>query len=155
MDRESVTLPITESYALYKRGALILDVRLAFERQIHGAVPNAQELPLPWVQRFRGDPPDQDFEVFSIRDVTPEEQTTFLRWLLAHHAKATTILCFCAHGNRSVVAASILREMGYPHAYSVEGGMSAWKEHGFPVEEVTDTESTENPERDSAFSLTY
>ena len=45
-------------------------------------------------------------------------------------------LFFCARGNRSLVATHILRDLGYPHAYSVADGMRAWQNAGLPVASV-------------------
>ena len=47
--------------------------------------------------------------------------------------KTTRIYCYCDTGNRSYEATKILRKMGYQLAYSVGGGIIAWKKKGFPV----------------------
>jgi glyoxylase-like metal-dependent hydrolase (beta-lactamase superfamily II)/rhodanese-related sulfurtransferase len=40
----------------------------------------------------------------------------------------------CAGGYRSSAATSLLRPLGFPHLYNVEGGTGAWVAAGFPVE---------------------
>ena len=141
MDRQAVSLSAAEAFRQYTQGAMLLDVRLQEERELFGIVPRSQHLPLSFVQRFRGEAPNPECETFSARDITPEERQMFVRWLLEHRGKNTQILCFCAHGNRSVAAASLLREIGYPDAYSVEGGMAAWQSQGFPVEQPSSEDS--------------
>lgn len=44
-----------------------------------------------------------------------------------------TIAVTCASGYRSSVVASFLQSKGYPHVVNVIGGMSAWRNAGFPV----------------------
>jgi glyoxylase-like metal-dependent hydrolase (beta-lactamase superfamily II)/rhodanese-related sulfurtransferase len=43
------------------------------------------------------------------------------------------ILAYCEFGRISTLAAATLREMGYPRAVALDGGMKAWREAGFPV----------------------
>jgi adenylyltransferase/sulfurtransferase len=40
---------------------------------------------------------------------------------------ASTILCYCQRGARSLKAVNILREAGIDNAFSLEGGLDAWK----------------------------
>ena len=46
--------------------------------------------------------------------------------------EATIVVC-CASGTRSLLAASTLRALGYPHAVSLRGGFDAWKRADLPV----------------------
>jgi len=46
---------------------------------------------------------------------------------------AASILVYCSVGGRSLEAVKILKDMGYPNAISLEGGMAAWDEKGYPV----------------------
>jgi molybdopterin/thiamine biosynthesis adenylyltransferase/rhodanese-related sulfurtransferase len=54
---------------------------------------------------------------------------------LAHVAPDRTrpLILYCAHGNRSLVAARALQQAGYD-AVSLAGGIVAWRKEGFPVE---------------------
>lgn len=45
------------------------------------------------------------------------------------------ILTYCRSGRRSTEAAEILRGMGYTNVVSIKGGITAWKEKGYPVVE--------------------
>ncbi len=44
------------------------------------------------------------------------------------------IVLYCGGGYRSVLAAEALGRMGYSNVWSMEGGMTAWREAGYPVE---------------------
>lgn len=44
------------------------------------------------------------------------------------------IVAYCAHGNRSVLAADGLKKMGYANVVSIRGGIVDWAKLGFPVE---------------------
>ena len=44
------------------------------------------------------------------------------------------LLLFCRSGHRSDTATRYLRELGYPLARNVEGGILAWLRQGLPVE---------------------
>ena len=43
------------------------------------------------------------------------------------------VVFYCRRGNRSGMAADAFRQAGWD-AYHVEGGITAWVEHGLPVE---------------------
>lgn len=45
----------------------------------------------------------------------------------------TTILCYCAGGNRSALAADSLRQMGYSKVSSLAEGYRGWTAAGQPV----------------------
>ena len=46
---------------------------------------------------------------------------------------AASILAYCSVGSRSLEAVKILKDMSYPNAVSLEGGIAAWDEKGYPV----------------------
>lgn len=47
---------------------------------------------------------------------------------------ATPLVLYCGGGFRSALAADALQKMGYTNVISMDGGWSAWKEAGLPVE---------------------
>lgn len=49
--------------------------------------------------------------------------------------KSTEIVLYCGGGYRSALAADMLQKMGYKNVWSMDGGWSAWKEAGAPVED--------------------
>ncbi len=44
------------------------------------------------------------------------------------------IVVYCAHGNRSALAADTMQQMGYEHVQSLAGGFVAWVGEGGDVE---------------------
>jgi rhodanese-related sulfurtransferase len=48
--------------------------------------------------------------------------------------KHAPILLYCGGGFRSVLAADALRQMGYSNVVSMDGGIKAWKDAGYPME---------------------
>jgi rhodanese-related sulfurtransferase len=45
------------------------------------------------------------------------------------------VVFVCEVGQRSGVAAEVAASLGYENLYNLEGGMSAWRSHGYPVEQ--------------------
>ncbi len=56
---------------------------------------------------------------FSIENIVPD--------------KDREIVTYCAGGLRSVLAAKVLKEMGYKHVASMIGGFNRWKQNGYAV----------------------
>ena len=48
----------------------------------------------------------------------------------------------CSSGNRSMSVSSVLRRRGYRNVIQVEGGITKWKMHGFPVTQENTTRAT-------------
>jgi rhodanese-related sulfurtransferase len=48
--------------------------------------------------------------------------------------KDAPIVLYCGGGFRSTLAADNLQKMGYTNVISMDGGMRAWREAGYPVE---------------------
>ncbi len=48
--------------------------------------------------------------------------------------KSTPIVLYCGGGFRSALAADALRQMGYTNVISMDGGIKAWREKGYPEE---------------------
>jgi molybdopterin/thiamine biosynthesis adenylyltransferase/rhodanese-related sulfurtransferase len=59
----------------------------------------------------------------------------FLEFRAAEHLPQTDmdIVVYCASGARSLLAAQVLRAMGYTRVASMAGGITRWKEAGYPV----------------------
>lgn len=47
--------------------------------------------------------------------------------------KDKTYFVYCASGGRSAKAASQMKDKGFKNVYSLQGGMTAWKEQGLEV----------------------
>ena len=48
--------------------------------------------------------------------------------------KEEAILVYCGGGYRSVLAADALQHMGYTNVRSMDGGITGWREAGYPME---------------------
>jgi rhodanese-related sulfurtransferase len=48
--------------------------------------------------------------------------------------KQAPIVLYCGGGFRSVLAADALQQMGYTSVVSMDGGIKAWREAGYPFE---------------------
>lgn len=94
-----------EVQRLVAAGALALDVREAGE-VARGTVPDAMAIPRG---RLELDAPDWIFD--------PEGP----------------IVVVCSTGRRSILAARLLREMGFVQACSLAGGLDAWQAAGLPL----------------------
>jgi rhodanese-related sulfurtransferase len=51
--------------------------------------------------------------------------------------KEAQIILYCGGGFRSVLAAEALQKMGYRNVVSMDGGIKAWREAGYPLESGT------------------
>lgn len=49
--------------------------------------------------------------------------------------KNAKIVLYCGGGFRSALSADSLRQMGYTNVFSMDGGIRAWREAGFPLEQ--------------------
>ena len=47
---------------------------------------------------------------------------------------ATPLVLYCGGGFRSALASDMIQKMGYTNVTSMDGGHTAWKESGFPLE---------------------
>jgi rhodanese-related sulfurtransferase len=48
--------------------------------------------------------------------------------------KKKTYLLYCRSGSRTRKAADLMQKSGFKHVYMLEGGITAWKEAGKPIE---------------------
>jgi rhodanese-related sulfurtransferase len=48
--------------------------------------------------------------------------------------RAAAIVLYCGGGFRSALAADNLQKMGYTNVISMDGGMRAWREAGYPID---------------------
>lgn len=49
-------------------------------------------------------------------------------------SKEEAILLYCGGGYRSVLTAEALQQMGYTNVVSMDGGIKAWRDAGYPME---------------------
>lgn len=99
-----------------KRGeAFLVDVRESEELREHGVIPGAVHAPRGMLE-FYADP------------TTPYHREGF--------DPERRVILHCASGGRSALAAETLQELGYRNVANLDGGFTAWKEKGCPVDEV-------------------
>ncbi len=94
---------------------LLVDLREPGEREQHGAIPGAVSAPRGMLE-FWADPTSAYHR--------PEFDPT--RRVVLH----------CASGGRSALAADTLKQIGYSNVAHLDGGFTAWKAAGRPVEDA-------------------
>ncbi len=107
--------PEQVSAELQQSSALLIDLRESNEREANGVIPGAVHAPRGMLE-FWADP------------TSPYHREEF--------DPGRRVILHCASGGRSALAADTLQQMGYTDVAHLNGGMKAWKEAGFPVEEV-------------------
>ena len=100
-----VEIDVAEAYVRQQRGAVLVDVREDIERQ-SGMPSDAIGLARSSIELSIG------------RHVESAQEP---------------IMLICASGQRSLLAARDLQNMGYQSVQSVQGGFAAWKAKGLPV----------------------
>ena len=104
---------MSEAFAAVEAGALLVDIRAESDRERDGIVPGSLHIPrtvLEW--RLA---PDSDWRTPYVEG--PEQR----------------ILLLCDHGCSSVLAASVLADLGFSRVGDVVGGFAAWREAGLPT----------------------
>lgn len=99
---DNVNVSVAEAQQLLNSGALLLDVRSKGERQAF-QIPGSRHIPVEQLSGEFGQLP-----------------------------RSKVIVCQCASGHRSSIAARQLRAQGFD-ARSLSGGITAWKNAGLPV----------------------
>lgn len=92
--------------------AVLIDVREP-EEHGNGAIPGSVNVPRGMLE-FRADPAS----TYHQDPLDPQRRT----------------ILHCASGGRSALAAATLQDMGYTNVAHLDGGITAWKEAGKPVE---------------------
>jgi len=123
-----ISLPSALELCQLGMGTLI-DIRQAFELDLKGRITGAVHIPMFEVKKMLGDSLTEDeqdtLDAGRPTDIDVRDFFTTINRL--HHAHDHLLLCICNSGRRSLYAAQMLRELGYPKALSVAGGFQAWK----------------------------
>jgi rhodanese-related sulfurtransferase len=93
---------------------ILIDIREDTDRIQNGIIPNSVRAPRGMLE-FWADPTS----AFHREEFDPARRT----------------ILYCGGGGQSALAADTLQRMGYNVAH-LDGGITAWKEEGRPVEEV-------------------
>ncbi len=116
-NKEITTVSIEEARAAQEDGsAVLIDIRDIRELQREGRIPGAVHAPRGMLE-FWVDPESRYF-----RDVFAQADKTYI--------------FFCALAWRSALATKAMQDMGMEPVAHIEGGFTAWKESGAPVEEI-------------------
>jgi len=111
---EITTLPTAEAIAQHgKDGVVFVDIRDPRELEREGIIPGAFRAPRGMLE-------------FWIDPESPYHKTIF--------AEPKKFVFFCAAGWRSALAAKLAQDMGLENVADIEGGFTAWKEAGGPIE---------------------
>lgn len=109
--------------------ATLIDIRQSFEIELKGAIPDTVHVPMCEVKLMLGHTLTEDeqdiLDAGQPKDI--DAQTFFRTMNDLHHGRDHLLLCICNSGRRSLAAAAMLRQLGYPKALSVAGGFQAWK----------------------------
>lgn len=111
--RRVENLSVEETASEVDNGALLVDLRESEERREHGTIPGAVHMPRGMLE-FYADP--------TLPYHRPELEA------------GRRIILHCASGGRSALAAELLMDMGYTNVAHMDGGITAWKAAGRPVE---------------------
>jgi rhodanese-related sulfurtransferase len=98
---------------LHRGGAMLVDVREQNERDEHGMIAGAVHAPRGMLEFF-ADPSSP----YHRREFDPNRR----------------VILHCASGGRSALSADLLQQMGYGSVAHLDGGLTAWKAAGQPVE---------------------
>ena len=98
---------------LADRDIVLVDIRESEEIAQHGGIPGAIHLTRGMLE-FYADPTS----AYHREQLSPEKR----------------VILHCAAGGRSALAVRTLQEMGYTNVAHLDGGITAWKEAGRPVD---------------------
>jgi len=112
------------------RIATLIDVRQPIELELEGTVEAAESIPLFDLKKLLGHVlTETEQEILDSDAPTPKDARFFLSMINKYHyQKGNVLLCICNSGMRSLHATQLLRSMGYDRAFSVTGGVRAWRE---------------------------
>lgn len=109
--------------------ATMIDIRQTFEIELKGAIPDTEHIPMFEMKVMLGHTLTEDeqdiLDAGEIKEMDAKSFFTTINKL--HHTSDQVLLCICNSGRRSLSAAQLLRNLGYPKALSVAGGFVAWK----------------------------
>lgn len=109
-------LSVDDAAREIEAGALLVDIRESEERRQHGAIPGAVHMPRGMLEFYA--------------DAT-------LPYHRAELEPDRRIVLHCASGGRSALSADLLQDMGYTNVAHMDGGFTAWKTAGRPIEQET------------------
>jgi rhodanese-related sulfurtransferase len=134
---ESIEISTAAAKELLSLGmGTLIDIRQPFELMLEGEVGDALPVPLFRFKQLLGQAlSDEEQELLDADEPDARDIRHFLALINEQHvARDRILLCLCNSGRRSLHAAALLRELGYPRSLSVRGGIRAW--HGDRSEDI-------------------
>lgn len=124
-----ITPPVAKEIVRLKIATLI-DVRQPAELELEGTLDEAESVPLFDLKKLLGHRlTEEEQEILDCDTPTAKDARFFLAMINKHHyQQGNVLLCLCNSGKRSLHAAQLLRSLGYERAFSVMGGVRAWRE---------------------------
>ncbi len=110
--------------------ATLVDVRQPAELELEGTVEEAECIPLFDLKKLLGHHlTEEEQEILDCDTPTAKDARFFLSMINKHHyQQGNVLLCLCNSGKRSLHAVQLLRSMGYDRAFSIKGGVRAWRD---------------------------
>jgi rhodanese-related sulfurtransferase len=118
----------SEALTLARQGAAcLIDIRQPFELEMKGTLPDALHVPFFHFKQHLGLRLDEEEQEILDADAPGErDQHAFIANIeQLEQRRDFPLLLVCNSGRRSLIAAHLLRGIGYPQACSVRGGMHA------------------------------
>jgi len=118
----------SEALAMARQGAAcLIDIRQPFELELKGALPDTLHVPFFHFKQHLGLSLDEEEQEILDADAPGElDRSEFVENIeLLERRRDVPLLLVCNSGRRSLIAAHLLRGIGYPQACSVRGGMHA------------------------------
>lgn len=105
----------------------LIDIRQVFELDLKGQVPGALHVPFfNFKQQLGLGLDEEEQEILDADTPSEADMQRFLHNIEElQQRRDTALLLVCNSGRRSLLAARLLREIGYPRTCSVSGGMHA------------------------------
>ena len=112
----------------------LIDIRQPFELMLEGEVEGALPVPLFRFKQLLGQSlSEEEQELLDADEPDARDIRHFLALINEQHvAHDRILLCLCNSGRRSLHAAALLRDLGYPRSLSVRGGIRAWHAESTP-----------------------
>lgn len=107
--------------------ACLIDIRQPFELGVKGRLSHATHIPFFDVKRgFGFSLTEEEQEILDADEPTNLDSRAFIKAINGLRQRGEcTFLIVCNSGKRSLCATRLLRELGYPRSFSVEGGYIA------------------------------
>ncbi len=105
--------PVEAKQIIDGRGAMVIDVREAWEIAHHGTIPGARNI-------TRG-----ELDIKADLDLPRRD--------LDLQDRSQKILLTCGAGGKATLCAAVLQEMGFTDVWVIDGGCRAWHDAGYAL----------------------